>query len=292
MLENAILDVIVGILFTFYGVSLVASAIVEAIASTLQWRASTLLNGVTDLLNDPEFNGLARKLYQHALISPRENGSDDQSGDRSKLRKKPSYINPDHFADALVQTIDFIDTLPQTSKAAIDANPLLGEQIKTYLKGVVDKTGNDAAKIRQELATWFDNAMDRVSGYYKRRTQWYSFLIAMFVAVVLNVNTLTVAAQLWHQPLLAEHFPSPTDGDIMKAIGALNGSDLPIGWSLSRPCPCETISGSCIGAIIHTLLGWLFTAVAALFGASFWFDALGKIVNLRGAGPAPSPPQG
>ena len=35
------------------------------------------------------------------------------------------------------------------------------------------------------------------------------------------------------------------------------------------------------------LLGWLITAVAALFGAPFWFDALQSIVRLKGAGPSP-----
>jgi hypothetical protein len=35
------------------------------------------------------------------------------------------------------------------------------------------------------------------------------------------------------------------------------------------------------------LLGWLITAVAALFGAPFWFDALQSIIRLKGAGPSP-----
>lgn len=35
------------------------------------------------------------------------------------------------------------------------------------------------------------------------------------------------------------------------------------------------------------VLGWLITAVAALFGAPFWFDALQSIIRLKGAGPSP-----
>jgi hypothetical protein len=30
--------------------------------------------------------------------------------------------------------------------------------------------------------------------------------------------------------------------------------------------------------------GWLISAVATLFGAPFWFDALQKFVQIRGAG--------
>jgi hypothetical protein len=35
------------------------------------------------------------------------------------------------------------------------------------------------------------------------------------------------------------------------------------------------------------LLGWLFTAFAASLGAQFWFDVLGKIINLRMSGKRP-----
>jgi hypothetical protein len=34
------------------------------------------------------------------------------------------------------------------------------------------------------------------------------------------------------------------------------------------------------------LTGWAITAFAALFGASFWFDALQQIVRLKGTGPS------
>ena len=40
---------------------------------------------------------------------------------------------------------------------------------------------------------------------------------------------------------------------------------------------------------LETLLGWLITALAITLGAPFWFDLLGKLVSLRGAGKI-SPP--
>lgn len=36
------------------------------------------------------------------------------------------------------------------------------------------------------------------------------------------------------------------------------------------------------------VFGWLITALASLFGAPFWFDALQQIIRLKGAGPSPS----
>jgi hypothetical protein len=36
------------------------------------------------------------------------------------------------------------------------------------------------------------------------------------------------------------------------------------------------------------LAGWLLTALAAALGAPFWFDLIGRVVNLRGAGAKPA----
>jgi hypothetical protein len=42
------------------------------------------------------------------------------------------------------------------------------------------------------------------------------------------------------------------------------------------------------GAALVKLLGWLMTALAALFGAPFWFDTLQRFVSLRGTGDPPA----
>ena len=39
--------------------------------------------------------------------------------------------------------------------------------------------------------------------------------------------------------------------------------------------------------IVFMILGWVFVAGAALFGAPFWFDVLQRFVQLRGTGPSP-----
>ena len=37
-----------------------------------------------------------------------------------------------------------------------------------------------------------------------------------------------------------------------------------------------------------SLFVWLITAIATLFGAPFWFDALQQITRLKGSGPSPA----
>jgi hypothetical protein len=39
---------------------------------------------------------------------------------------------------------------------------------------------------------------------------------------------------------------------------------------------------------VAVVLGWIITAFAISLGAQFWFDALGKVLNLRATGVKPS----
>ena len=78
MLNSAVLDVALGLVFCWGAVALIASSIYESIASLLKLRAHDLLNGVKDLLNDKEFTGLALAVYRSALVEPARSGDFDK----------------------------------------------------------------------------------------------------------------------------------------------------------------------------------------------------------------------
>jgi hypothetical protein len=50
MFNSTVLDVAIGLIFTFLAVSLAVSAVVEAIASAMKWRSSTLLPTVVRIV--------------------------------------------------------------------------------------------------------------------------------------------------------------------------------------------------------------------------------------------------
>jgi hypothetical protein len=54
---------------------------------------------------------------------------------------------------------------------------------------------------------------------------------------------------------------------------------IPLGW---QTAPDDA------GGWLLKLLGWLITVFALSFGAPFWFDVLGKVVNMRSSGPKPA----
>ena len=316
MLNSGILDFALGMVFTFLAMSLAASAATEAVSSFLKTRSSTLMQGIKDLLNDKDFTGLALQLYQHGLISPRGNGADKEPNKQTD----PAYIDPKQFAAALVEIIKGLPATPPpagspapppaltdpavpipAAVAALQAKIANAPgdhngQLRKMLYGIVERAEGDEARIRNELSGWFDNAMDRVSGVYKRHTQFWAFVLALIIAFALNVSAIDVAQQLWKQPV------------DLKMVGAISSvqpqtslstymtdlDSLPIGWGANllpkiddKATPQQVAGQWALWILLH-IAGWLITAFATLFGAPFWFDALQQIVRLKGSGPSPS----
>jgi hypothetical protein len=52
--------------------------------------------------------------------------------------------------------------------------------------------------------------MDRLSGEYKRLTQWVSFAAAFLAAVMMNIDTIHITMTLWDRPAVAAAISSFT----------------------------------------------------------------------------------
>jgi hypothetical protein len=279
MFNSTVLDVAVGLIFTFLALSLAVSTIVEAVASALKWRSRTLLQGVKDLLNDQAFTGLAREVYNHALVNPRDDGNATTEED---LKRKPAYINPRQFADALIDITNIAGAAPGTINSRI-AN-IGNQQLRLLMQGMVVRTSGNLDKIRNELARWFDNGMDRLSGVYKRKTQAWSFVLALIMAAALNVSAIDIGLALWQRPVALKAMMTTayrTPPQALAALQDLGTMGVPIGWSSANAKQFWGMRG------ISTFIGWVISAFATLFGAPFWFDALQQFVRLKGAGPSP-----
>jgi hypothetical protein len=69
---------------------------------------------------------------------------------------------------------------------------------------LVDDEVKDLADARAAVARWFDDGMDRVSGWYKRRSQRVVLAIAAFLTIALNIDTLLIADRLSRDATLRE----------------------------------------------------------------------------------------
>ena len=79
-------------------------------------------------------------------------------------------------------------------------SPLLIRAVLTAM----DHAGDDLSVVRQNIQTWFDSGMDRVSGQYKRRTHLWLFLIGFVLAAGLNVNAIAITDHLARNKALRE----------------------------------------------------------------------------------------
>lgn len=175
---------------------------------------------------------------------------------------------------------------------------------RAILRMLVDADG-DVDRLRASLERWYDDAMARMGGWYKRRVQLLLLALGAALAIGFNVDTVNLAQVLWRVPAeraaVAEAAGSAAGKNVgavdttVRGISALN---LPIGWTpahVTRPGvvghPLSTdprrVPWSA-GAIAVKVLGLGLTTIALSFGATFWFDALSKVSGLRDAGAKPA----
>lgn len=270
MFGSTVLEVAIGLTFCYAAVALIVSTLQEMIAALLRLRARTLLEGVKTMLNDPDYNALARALYSHALVNPHDDGT---ARDERALKFKPSYIEPKLFAIAMLDTIQSIPG--NWAQLGRDIDAVTDDQVRRALQSIYQQAGGDPARLQAGIAGWFDSAMERVSGGYKRRSLMVSLALSLLLAILFNIDSIHLFRTLWQQPALAAQLSA--EAVDKGAVNAL--MTLPIGW---QDFPARVDS-----AFAMQVAGWLLTASTALFGAPFWFDLLQRTVRIRGTGEKP-----
>lgn len=128
--------------------------------------------------------------------------------------------------------------------------PGLKQALDSLLQGVEEyevKGESALTTARVSVEKWFDDSMDRLSGWYKRRAQSMALVIGIAVAVVLNGDTLALAQQLWREPLVRQALVAqattfvnqtptpnqttpPTAEELVKLQTQFTSLDIPIGW--------------------------------------------------------------
>ncbi|MDZ7266718.1 MAG: hypothetical protein ONB48_06965 [candidate division KSB1 bacterium] len=286
MFGSVILEIAIGLILVYLLLGLICTAINEVVAQALQWRARTLADGIRNLLADPNYEGLARQVYNHHLIKA-----------FSRRDAKPSYLPPHSFALALLDVVmrDHSGQL-QDLKTAVDKLP--NEKVRQVLRVFVDQTAGNVLAVQKQIEQWFNDAADRMSGWYKRRMQKITLFFACLVTVLTNADTIMIANNLAQDAVLRAAVVAQAEGYLRESVAADSAGTaraiknlqavrrigLVIGWEHDRTQDWQWIT---------KIIGLVLTSLAASLGAPFWFDLLNRVVNLRGAGkpPAMEPPK-
>jgi hypothetical protein len=255
-------------------------------------------------------------------------------------------VQKQQIYDALVKLSFKADTSEDETviriRAGITALSITHPQLKQTMYAILNSVPqslwqkeNELELVRNNIEDWFNNAMNRLTGWYKRRSLITTLLAGMLLASIVNVDSINLVTRLWREPdlriaimsnignILTQNDTTILDvGQLSTIQQQFSEISLPVGWlgspvSLTSdlagnlPVTCTLfpqrgneiygvlISSQCYPIIntpqVTDLTGWLIklagiliSGVAASPGASFWFDILKKVINVRLSGVNPS----
>lgn len=315
MFGSDTLEAAIGLVFVYLLFSVFCSALNEWILGhLLGLRSKTLGKAVTRLLSNPN---LKQDFFELPLMR-----SLAQTDDQDKAG--PSYLANNTFVDALLSLVaDKVGALPGVDGKLVDRPDdtprklVLADigtdlwQLRTAVAHMAEgelrhtlesllRTVHDIDGARHKLSAWFDEGMDRASGWYKRSAHLCTAILALGTAAAFNLDTFEITRELMNNSRLRATlvaaatkavenpppFLTPTNGvapapspdaDPLATISRqITEFELPVGWD--RP----------VDNVPQKIGGLLVTACALSMGAPFWFDLLGRLIQLRATGTKPA----
>ncbi len=335
MLNSHVLDVLIGIVFIYLILSLICSAIMEMIAMLLSLRANTRKQWIERVLG----KNLAEELYNHSLIYSLGNKGNmiwnwierikqqikkDENDIKKEIYGFPSYIPANAFALALISTIcKYHCKHPTNDRSRCNTHKFMNcllegkldgnckdeglSRILDILKLFASESDRDVNKFIKSIEDWFNDAMDRVSGWYKRKSQIGIFLIALTIALALNLDTFQIAGAIYKDSVLCDALVNSAKNVVAANISqnqsfealtaVLNQTsesvvrlNFYIGWKWNSSLSVWENLIRILSSLINNpikIAGILATTFAAVIKAPIWFDLLSRFVRLRTTGEKP-----
>lgn len=284
MFGSQALETVIGLAFMLFILATAASAIAELIAQIFRKRAKDLEAKIKQMLTasdgtsgtDPSLERLEQtsvwKAHQSASLFGR--------------KVQPSYMAAKAFADAITEMLEENDT-----------NALLTQfpGLRRRLRRLKAETDESLLQVKAGLESWFDDAMARLEGEYRRWVNLVLFVIGLALTVALDASVIHVARDLWMDPATREAVVQAASQvnpegveigslqDVGEAVEEITALGIPLGWAAGEWQTWATWDWALrVG-------GWLLTAVLIMLGGPFWFDLMSRLVAVRGAGKKPDP---
>jgi hypothetical protein len=231
-----VIEVVIGMSLVYLVVSAAASAINEFVEGALKRRSKYLAVALHRATNSEFASDLYGTMWIKSLMTPlgrlRKHSAPSADEDSVKL---PSYIPSDIFAAAVremlenaadwstemldglddSQIAEALELVPVRIRRVLPSNLTSVSELRVSLRGVAADTAlrseaqqaivnalpphvfDDLDGDARNLQRWYEATMDRMSGWYKRRTRWWLILWGACLAVLLNIDTLAITRILW-----------------------------------------------------------------------------------------------
>lgn len=221
MLSNPYIETLIALIFIYALLSTLVSILNEWFNHFISSRGVFLKQVINKMLFDPINQSYGYLLYRHPMID--------------KLRKDnkslPHYISAEAFAIATIETIaeDAVkDSITQengifkliegprekdTAKRFATAVENMGHSdLKKLLRYFLERSYNattekyDIEILKKEIAGWFNEHMDRASGWYKTKQRPRLILLGFIIAIAMNVDSIHLTRVLMTNPELRTKF--------------------------------------------------------------------------------------
>lgn len=289
------LEVVIGLVFVYLLYSLLATTVMELFAGWFSLRGRNLERALRNLLSN-EGDSIFDQFKENEIYK--------QLGGKNLGKKSPpSYLSTEKFRSILLWILDNKDDDKQVLSAV---NDLPDGSLKRVLSQFMTEAENNIQTFKNKIDNWYNDVMDRASGWYKRNVQIWLLTIGMIIAVVFNVDSLQVYGSLVNDDEVRQEVANMAEAYIRqsealqrvdldsvalkKELNKLVTSNvealknpLGIGWGTVEPLKLSPLEW------VWKAFGWAMTALAISLGAPFWFDMLKKLVNIRSAGEIPPP---
>lgn len=293
---TSFIDIAVGLSLLYLGASLFVTILNEAVSQFFQLRGRQLVTALAQVIDNPTTRGALAKVPTLTPLFV--------TGAKAR---KPTYVDPGVFANALVGTFDLatvgVAKMNDVVKAIEALNP---SPMRSQLLALAHAASEDVDKFVISVGTWVDKSLQMLGERYKVWLRRISFGLGLTVAVAFNLDTVSLVSHLYRDAAAREalavagsQFVAKIDdatfqscvqdgvksdkpeckvvGELTMAVtsGDSQLGTLPIGW------PCDSFNGRPWTEVVTRILGWFLTALALSLGAPFWFDLLSKVTNIR-----------
>lgn len=231
MTGSVALDVVIGLIFVFLLYSLLASVLSEILSNYLNLRGRVLMKAISRMLNNPKENLTKFEqflfLFGYRMPCPKNDTLAYAFYNHSLLRflsksdkKRPSYIAGNDFTRVIVDLLtkeykeageSYAEQIKEFFSGTNHQGIPMDEETYKFLKNMWAEAQGDLDRFKALLETWFDNTMERTTGWYKKYTQAILFFIGFVIAVTFNVDTISIAEKLKSDPKLREQIVQQAD---------------------------------------------------------------------------------
>ncbi len=370
------LEIIIGLVFIFLLLSLLATTVQEIIAALLSMRGKVLLEAIAKLLEIEKVEEFSQKARKELLEDFKRRVQNSNIYNKYSsyflwFKRLPSYLSAEQVSDIVREVLldkekEDLEKAEQEIPVSADRTvrsrsaggattpiePSLVDRMKpsplknslnvlvydmpditideefqqtrgigTRSRGVLEAAQNFEEEIRKakdEFKRYYDETMDRATGWYKRNVQRNLFIIGLILGAAFDADTFKIYSNLTNFPddrqqllelavgftddRFAQLTPDTVQGTAtMEEVSELKElvetllkeeiEQVPAPLGLGRPegfwvQPPETTQNPIRWRVIK-FIGWLVTALAVSMGAAFWFDILKRLIHIRNAGIRP-----